>query len=114
MFFCSERCLSSIKNNGNFFTEMNKTYDERRKILYEGLKKINGVKIHPPNGAFYGFPELPNKNISSIDFCKKALDDYGLVLVPGLAFGNDQCVRISSALKRKNTGWIKEIRGSYF
>ena len=99
--FVQKGALAALKTNRNFFTEMNKKYDERRKILYEGLKKINGVKIHPPNGAFYGFPELPNKNISSIDFCKKALDDYGLVVVPGLAFGNDQCIRISSAASKE-------------
>ena len=95
--FVQRGALAALKINRNFFIEMNKKYDERRTLLYEGLNKLNGIKIHPPKGAFYGFPELPNKDISSIDFCNQALNDFGLVLVPGLAFGNNQCIRISSA-----------------
>ena len=33
----------------------------------------------------------------AIDFCKKAIDDFGLVVVPGIVFGDDQCIRISCA-----------------
>ena len=50
-----------------------------------------------PNGAFYAFPRLPNSSITSVDFCKKALQDFGLVVVPGKAFGADKCIRISCA-----------------
>ena len=50
-----------------------------------------------PNGAFYAFPRLPNSSISSVDFCKKVLQDYGLVVIPGKAFGADECIRISCA-----------------
>ena len=95
--FAQRGALAALKIDRNFFIEMNKKYDQRRKILYDGLNTLNGIKIYPPSGAFYGFPELPNNDISSIDFCKQALNDFGLVLVPGLAFGNNQCIRISAA-----------------
>ena len=71
--------------------------DRRRRLLYEGLNNINGIYIEEPNGAFYAFPRLPNSSITSVDFCNRALQDYGLVVVPGKAFGHDQCIRISCA-----------------
>jgi aspartate aminotransferase len=30
-----------------------------------------------------------------MEFCKALLDEQGLVIVPGIAFGNDSCVRFS-------------------
>ena len=72
-------------------------YDKRRSLVYEGLKNINDIYIEEPNGAFYAFPKLPNSSITSVDFCNKVLQDYGLVVVPGKAFGADQCIRISCA-----------------
>ena len=95
--FVQKGALAALQINRNFFYEMNKKYDERRELLYKGLNRLEGVRMHAPRGAFYGFPELPNKHISSISFCKRILEEYGLVLVPGLVFGNDQCVRISCA-----------------
>ena len=99
--FVQKGALAALSINNNFFIEMNKKYDERRKLLYEGIKKINGMYMDPPTGAFYGFPELPNKKISSVMFCKMVLDNYGLVLIPGLAFGNDQCIRISCSCSKE-------------
>ena len=58
---------------------------------------INGIYIEEPNGAFYAFPKLPNSSITSVEFWNKALQDYGLVVVPGKAFGDDECIRISCA-----------------
>ena len=76
---------------------INRHYDKRRSLLYQGLKNINGIYIEEPKGAFYAFPKLPNSSITSFDFCNKALQDYGLVVVPGKAFGADECIRISCA-----------------
>jgi len=95
--FVQKGALEALKINNEFFSMINSNYDQRRSILYEGLKKINGIYIKEPNGAFYTFPRLPNSSITSVDFCKKALQDYGLVVVPGKAFGADECIRISCA-----------------
>tara|TARA_Y100000589_G_scaffold39183_1_gene32834 strand:- start:693 stop:1871 length:1179 start_codon:yes stop_codon:yes gene_type:complete len=95
--FAQRGALAALEIKDDFFDEINKIYDERREILFKGLKKIKGIYIDPPNGAFYAFPKLPNKNLSSVEFCKKVLQEYGLVVVPGKAFGDDQCIRISCA-----------------
>ncbi len=95
--FVQKGALEALKINNEFFSMINSHYDHRRRLLYEGLNNINGIYIEEPNGAFYAFPKLPNSSITSIDFCNKALQDYGLVVVPGKAFGHDQCIRISCA-----------------
>ena len=95
--FVQKGALEALKINNKYFSMINSHYDQRRSLLYEGLKNINGIYIEEPSGAFYAFPRLPNSTITSVDFCNKALQDYGLVVVPGKAFGADQCIRISCA-----------------
>jgi len=98
--FVQKGALEALKIKHDFFSKINKDYDQRRKILYKGLRDIKGIFIHEPNGAFYAFPRLPNSSINSVDFCRKVLNDYGLVVVPGKVFGDDQCIRISCAVSK--------------
>ena len=93
--FVQRGALEALKINHEFFEKINNHYDHRREVLYEGLKNINGIFIHKPNGAFYAFPRLPDSSITSVEFCKRILSEYGLVLIPGKVFGDDQCFRIS-------------------
>ena len=95
--FAQKGAIEALKIKKEYFEKINTKYDERRRILFEGLEEINNIFVHPPNGAFYAFPQLPDKSISSVDFCKKIIDDFGLVVVPGKVFGDDQCIRISCA-----------------
>ncbi len=100
--FVQKGAIKALQINPNFFEKMNAIYDERREILQRGLNKIDGLYVSKPKGAFYAFPRLPDRSISSVDFCKKAINDFGLVLVPGKVFGNDQCIRISCAASQKS------------
>ena len=99
--FVQRGALAALNIKKEFFDELNQKYDERRKILFQGLSKIKGLYIDPQEGAFYAFPKLPNNTISSVEFCKKTLNEFGLVVVPGKAFGDDQCIRISCASSSK-------------
>ena len=76
-------------------------YNERRLLITERLKKIKHISFVPPNGAFYVFPEINLEGIDSISFCKLALEKVGLAIVPGIAFGDDKCIRISYAASNK-------------
>ena len=99
--FVQRGALEALKTNQEFFLKINEHYDSRREILYRGLKNIEGLFIQPPNGAFYAFPRLPDDRITSVEFCKRMLDDYGLVVVPGKPFGDDKCFRISCATSKE-------------
>ena len=113
--FVQKGALEALKINNEFFLMINSHYDQRRRLLYEGLKKINGIYIHEPNGAFYAFPRLPDNSMTSVDFCKRMLDDYGLVVVPGKPFGDDQCFRVSCASsKEKIVDGLSRLKKAIF
>jgi len=91
--------------------DMVKEYRARREIVYELLKEIPGVKSNYPLGAFYFFPDVSSyfgksdgkvtiKNAD--DLCLWLLDSAHVSLVPGGAFGDDNCVRLSYAASEKD------------
>ena len=99
--FAQKGAIAALQMGPEYFQKINEIYDKRRNLLIDGLNKIKNISVSNPNGAFYAFPKLPNNKISSIDFCKKAIDDFGLVVVPGIVFGDDQCIRISCAASQQ-------------
>ncbi len=58
----------------SYFRDTHREYEKRRDVLYEGLKKIPGVTIPKPEGAFYAIVGLPITD--SEDFCKWLLTDF--------------------------------------
>ena len=81
-------------------------YRKRRDIVYTLLKEIPGVKANYPEGAFYFFPDVSyyygkSDGTSTIkngdDFCLYMLEKGHVSLVPGGAFGDEACVRLSYA-----------------
>ena len=99
--FAQRGALAAIQGSKECIQNMADSYNSRRKILVEGLEKMERIKLTKPQGAFYAFPKINNKTISSIEFCKLALEKVGLSLIPGAAFGEDDCVRLSCAASSK-------------
>jgi aspartate aminotransferase len=54
--------------------------------------------VVPPQGAFYVFPDISAYGLDSMTFCQQLLDQQGLAVVPGVAFGDDRCIRLSCAV----------------
>jgi len=109
--FAQKGAIAALEMGPEYFEKINEIYDKRRNLLINGLNKITKISVSTPKGAFYAFPKLPNNKLSSIDFCKKAIDDFGLVVIPGIVFGDDQCIRIScAASKEKITDGINRLR----
>ena len=84
---------------------MRQEFSERMYRMCEMLESIEDIHFSEPQGAFYLFVDVSKyygKKTSggvqisnSIDFCKALLDEQGVVIVPGVAFGQDSCVRFS-------------------
>lgn len=86
--------------------EMVKQYKVRREIVYNLLKDIPGIKSNYPQGAFYFFPDVSyyfgksngERTITNgDDFCMYMLEKAHVSMVPGSAFGDENCVRLSYA-----------------
>jgi len=81
---CQSRlCVPTIEQIGavalkdtpdSYFKEVNAEYQNRRDILFAGLKNIPGIICEKPTGAFYIVAKLPVKNTEN--FAKWLLTDF--------------------------------------
>ena len=76
---------------------MLETFDRRRKKLHAGLNSLAGVDCLLAQGAFYLFPNISKTGLDSTTFCAKALEEELVAIVPGIAFGADEYMRLSYA-----------------
>ena len=77
--------------------EMVKAFDERRRYIHKRLNEISGVSCIEPEGAFYAFPNIEGTGMDSMTFASKLLDEVLVAVVPGVAFGMENHVRLSYA-----------------
>ena len=90
---------------------MRREYQKRRDYIIKELNAIEGIDCSIPSGAFYAYPNVSKLYGSkygdqvitdSVGFCAYILDETQVALVPGLAFGTDDFVRISYATSMEN------------
>ena len=65
---------AALQTPQSYFDDVIEEYAERRNVLIQELKSIEGVKIGAPKGAFYCIVELPVKN--SDDFAQWLLESF--------------------------------------
>ena len=61
-------------------------YNRRRNYLIAAFAEM-GISCHTPAGAFYAFPYIGDLGISAEDFAMRFLEEKGVAVVPGDAFG---------------------------
>ena len=76
----------------------------RRRLITDGLRKIPGISCPEPEGAFYVFPSIQDTGISSAEFEDRAMNEAGVALLSGAAFGEfgEGYVRLSYANSQEN------------
>jgi len=99
---------------------MQQAFRERRDLLISLLSDIPGLVLNHPDGAFYLFPDISyyfGKSDNDIhicnsnDLCMYLLNKVYVAVVPGDAFGDPRCLRISYATsKDKLVEAVKRIR----
>ena len=81
-------------------------FHKRRDYVYKRLSAMPGIHCERPEGTFYIFPKISNyfgktyrsyNILNSFDFCQFLLEEEGVALIPGGAFGMDSFARISFA-----------------
>lgn len=89
-------------------------FNRRRDYMLERLLAVPGVWCFKPGGAFYLFPSIEGiigrayrgKTIGSAsDLAAILLEEAKVAVVPGVAFGDDRCLRLSYATSMED---IKE------
>ncbi|HPS53220.1 MAG TPA: aminotransferase class I/II-fold pyridoxal phosphate-dependent enzyme, partial [Phycisphaerae bacterium] len=86
--------------------KMRAEFERRGKHMAARLNTMPGVKCVEPQGAFYCFPDISShygKTMAgvevkdSLSFARAALEGVQVAIVPGVAFGEDRCIRLSFA-----------------
>ena len=98
--------LEALTGQQDSVAEMRRAFDERRKLVVEGLNALPGIRCTMPQGAFYAFPdcrELLGKSYAgrrvetSAELADALADQVQMVVVPGEPFGAPGFLRISYA-----------------
>lgn len=72
-------------------------FEKRKNIAVASFNAIKGLSTIDPDGAFYLFVNIKEVTNDSMKFCADLLEQKGVALVPGLAFGTEGYVRFSFA-----------------
>lgn len=106
--------ITALLESPNRIEYMVDEFMERRKLILDLLKEIDGFQCNEPEGAFYVFPDVSayfgkTLNGTKIDnashFAMYILENANVATVTGDAFGNPKCIRISYAASQEE---IKE------
>ena len=94
--------LRDIERSNESVADMLAQYARRRDVMLAGLAAIPGLSMSGPEGAFYAFPRVralySRKSASgSVELCRRLLEEARIATVPGDAFGDDDCIRLSFA-----------------
>lgn len=100
----------ALNGDQSVVESMKNTYMERRDLIYKGLSELSGVEVIKPEGTFFIFPDISSyfgksangKVINnSTDFSEFLVEQAKVVVIPGVAFGSDNNIRISFASPKK-------------
>ncbi len=98
--------IAALRAPASVTHDMRDAFKRRRDMMIEGFRKMEGVKINVPEGAFYLFPDISSffgKSYNgttihnSDDFALFILSEAEVATVAGSAFGDNRCIRISYA-----------------
>ena len=104
--------VEALNGDNSFITERANVFRGRRDFLIKELNSMNGITCRVPEGAFYVFPSCKeligkvdqsnNKISNDEEFTSSLLENAGVAVVQGSAFGLEGYFRISYATSDEN------------
>lgn len=95
--FAQYGAIAALEQSQACVETMVKAFTERRTVMVEGINSIKNLSCPNPKGAFYVFVDIAKTGLTSLEFSEKLLKLQQVAVIPGIAFGADQCVRFSYA-----------------
>jgi len=104
---------AALNGDQGCIAPMVKAFRERHEFVVSELNKMPGVQCLKAGGAFYAFPDMRGaiaalhqkgtiKEATDIAFSEYLLEQAGVAVVPGSAFGSEGYVRLSFATSMEN------------
>ncbi len=100
--FAQWGAIAALEKGAEDVATMVAAFTKRRDRIYELVSAIPGIKCPKPQGAFYVFPNIESFGMTSLEFAERLLEEQHVAVVPGIAFGNDRCIRLSYACSMEN------------
>jgi len=96
--------IAALDGPDDSIHKMMDKFTQRRKLIHDGLNSLPGIECSLPGGAFYAFPKVIGTGMDGTEFCKRAMHEAGVAIVPGTAFGktSKDYVRFSFAASQDN------------
>lgn len=95
--FAQYGAIAALEGSQDCVEEMRQAFAKRREVMFERLNAIPGLSCPKPDGAFYLFPDITKTGLKSLDFCNALLEKEQVAVIPGIAFGADDNIRLSYA-----------------
>ena len=99
--------IEALTGDQSSVAEMRDAFDRRRHLIVDHLRKVPGVLVAEPEGAFYAFPSFEaalgrpirgQTASSTLELAELVLDEAKVAIVPGEAFGAPGYARMAYAL----------------
>ncbi|BAZ51706.1 class III aminotransferase [Nostoc sp. NIES-4103] len=95
--FAQYGAIAALESSQDCVEEMRQAFAKRRQVMLERINAIPGLSCPKPDGAFYLFPDISKTNLKSLEFCDALLEEHQVAVIPGIAFGADNNIRLSYA-----------------
>ncbi|WP_026087744.1 pyridoxal phosphate-dependent aminotransferase [Chlorogloeopsis fritschii PCC 9212] len=95
--FAQYGAIAALEDSQDCVEEMRQAFAKRRQVMLERLNAIPGLSCPQPDGAFYLFPDISKTGLKSLDFSDALLGEQQVAVIPGIAFGADNNIRLSYA-----------------
>ena len=102
--------LAALSGDQTTVAEMRERFDARRRLMFDRVSQLPGWTCPEPQGAFYVFPRVDGTFgrrspggrwlQGSLDLALALMEEAHVATVPGVAFGEDACLRLSYATAR--------------
>ena len=102
--FSQMALIAALEGDQSGVVSMVEEFSRRREVIVSGLQNIPGIKCPNPEGAFYVFADITNTGITSSEFETKSLQEAGVAVLSGTAFGSygEGFIRLSYANSIEN------------
>jgi aspartate aminotransferase len=95
--FAQYGAIAALESSQECVEIMLKAFSDRRKVIVEGIRAIPKISCSNPMGAFYVFVDISQTGMTSLQFSDAILEQQEVAVIPGIAFGADDCIRLSYA-----------------
>ena len=95
--FAQYGAISALESSQESVEKMRLAFAQRRQVIFELLDAVPGISCIKPDGAFYMFVNISKTGMNSLEFCDAFLEQQQVAVIPGIAFGADDHIRLSYA-----------------